>query len=105
MHETVSPAAHVVSVLTYVKVWGALVVLTLVTTGVAFIDLGPFNNVAALGIAVAKATLVVLVFMGLRHAAKMNHVILLSSLLWLVILVTITISDYWTRGWLGVPGR
>ncbi len=96
---------HVVPVGTFVKVWAALIGLTLLTTGVAFIDLGPFNNVAAVGIAVTKATLVVLFFMGLRHAAKMNHVVLLSSLLWLAILVAITLSDYFTRGWLGVPGR
>ena len=103
MHEESS--VHVVPVPVFVKVWGALVVLTLVTTGVAFLNLGPFNNVVALGIAVAKATLVVLFFMNLRAAARMNRVVLLSSLLWLVILVTITLSDYFTRGWLGVPGR
>lgn len=98
-------SVHVVPVKTYLLVWGALIALTVLTTAVAFVDLGPFNNVVALAIAVSKATLVVLFFMGLRHAAKMNHVVLLASLLWLVILVTITLSDYFTRDWIGAPGR
>ncbi len=98
-------SVHVVPVKTYVAIWAALIALTLLTTAVAFVDMGPFSNVVAMAIAVGKATLVVMVFMGLRHAAKMNMVIVLSSLLWLVILIAITLSDYLSRGWLGVPGR
>ena len=35
---------HVVSLKTNIAVWLALLVLTGVTAGVAFIDLGPFNT-------------------------------------------------------------
>ena len=36
---------------TYIMVFLGLIALTILTTGVAFIDLGPFNTVAALAIA------------------------------------------------------
>ena len=46
---------HIVSAKTNIAVWLALLVLTGVTAGVAFIDLGPFNTVVALVIATFKA--------------------------------------------------
>jgi hypothetical protein len=45
------------------NVFALLMVLTLVTTLVAFADLGPLNTIVALTIAVGKAVLVVLFFM------------------------------------------
>jgi caa(3)-type oxidase subunit IV len=52
---------------TYLLVFLGLVGLTILTTGVAFIDLGPFNTVAALAIAFTKMLLVILFFMGVRR--------------------------------------
>ena len=52
---------HIVSAKTNIAVWLTLLVLTGVTAGVAFIDLGPFNTVVALVIATVKALLVVLI--------------------------------------------
>ncbi len=98
-------SVHIVPAKTYVAVWAALIGLTILTTLVAFVDMGAASNVVAMAIAITKAALVVLFFMGLRHAARLNTVVVLSSLLWLVILVSITLADYFTRGWLGAPGR
>ena len=84
---------------TYVGIFVALIALTGLTTGVAFIDLGFFNPVVALSIAVLKASLVVLFFMHMRWSSKLTWVVGGSALFWLGILLTLTLSDYATRGW------
>ena len=99
MHE------HVDAVKTYVLVFVALIVLTVVTTAVAFVDLGPFSVVAALGIAVCKMLLVALFFMHLRHSTRLTRLVVIGGLLWLGILLVFTLADIATRGLLGVPGR
>jgi cytochrome c oxidase subunit 4 len=69
------------------------------------VDLGAFSVVAALAIAVCKMLLVALFFMHVRHSTKLTKLVVLGGLLWLVILLMLTLSDFTTRGWLGVPGR
>src|SRR5262249_24541359 len=98
-------SVHVVPVRTYLYVFAALLVLTATTSAVAFVDLGPLNNVAALGIAFLKATLVVLYFMHVRYGTRLTPLVLTASAFWLAILIALSLSDYLTRGWLGVPGR
>jgi hypothetical protein len=53
-------SSHVVPLKIYVGVFLSLLFFTGLTTGVAFIDLGPFNTVVALAIATIKMLLVVL---------------------------------------------
>jgi cytochrome c oxidase subunit 4 len=96
---------HVDSAKSYVLVFLALIVLTVVTTAVAFVDLGPFSVVAALGIAVCKMLLVALFFMHVRHSTQLTRVVLIGGLMWLAILIFFTMADVVTRGWFGVPGR
>ncbi len=96
---------HVVSPKTYLAIFGALLVLTALTTWVAFVNLGPLNDVAMLTIAVAKATLVILFFMHVRYSGKLTALVVAGGFLWLLILLTLTLQDYLTRGWLGVPGK
>jgi cytochrome c oxidase subunit 4 len=93
----------IVSPRIYVAVFAALVVLTLVTTGAAFIDLGVLNPVVALSIAVAKASLVVLYFMQVRYSPRLTWVFIGMGILWLTILMALTLSDVLTRGWLPIP--
>jgi cytochrome c oxidase subunit 4 len=90
---------------TYYKIFGALVLLTLTTVLVYYLPLGVLHNAAALLIAVAKATLVVLFFMHLIHSSKLTWAAVVASLFWLVILFALTLSDYLSRPWLGVPGH
>jgi cytochrome c oxidase subunit 4 len=66
---------------------------------VAYFDLGPFNTVAALGIAVFKALLVVLVFMHVRYSPKLTWAVAIGSIFWLGILLVLTMADYLTRVW------
>ena len=98
-------SAHVDSVKTYVLVFLALITLTIATTAVAFVDLGPFSVVVALGIACCKMLLVALFFMHVRHSTRLTRLVLLGGLLWLGILLLLTLGDVMTRGLVGVPGR
>ena len=96
-----SGSEHVVPVPVYVGIFVALLVLTATTTAIAFVDLGPWNTVVALGIAVVKASLVVLFFMHLKYSPLLNRTVLLGGLFWLAIMIGLTMTDFATRGWLG----
>lgn len=82
-----------------VGVFGALVVLTVVTTAISHVNLGEFNIVAALLIAFVKASLVAWIFMGVRYTSSLTKLFVVAGLVWLSILVLITFSDYTSRGW------
>jgi cytochrome c oxidase subunit 4 len=96
---------HVDSVRTYAAVWIALLILTGATTAVAYVDLGPLSVVAALTIAVGKMLLVALFFMHVRHSTQLTRLVVVGGLLWLAILITLTMADLLSRGWVGAPGR
>lgn len=84
---------------TYVYVFVILEILTLTTALVARIDLGVWNTFAALAIAVAKSTLVVLFFMHVRYTFKQTQLTVIIGLVWLLILLLLTMTDYTTRIW------
>jgi cytochrome c oxidase subunit 4 len=90
---------------TYFTIFAALMVLTGLTVWASFQHLGIWNTPVALGIAVLKATLVALFFMHLRYSPKLTSLVIASSLLWLVILFAITMSDYVSRPWLPIYSR
>ena len=93
---------HLVPRKVYFAVFAALLVLTTITTAVAFIDLGPWNTVAALGIAFVKATLVALYFMHVKYSPRLTQIVVAGGIFWLAILIVLTLSDFMTRGWLPV---
>ena len=84
----------------YFLTFGFLIVMTFVTVVVAKFNLGPLNDIVALGIAVLKGTAVVLFFMHVRHSSNLTKLTVVSGFLWLAFMIFITLSDYWTRGWL-----
>jgi cytochrome c oxidase subunit 4 len=96
---------HIVPIPVYVGVFLALIVGTIVTTLVAYIDLGPFNIVIALFVAVCKATLVILFFMHVKYSPLLTKLVVICGVFWLIILLTMTETDLLTRTWMGVPGR
>src|SRR5438477_7604776 len=96
---------HIDSVGTYVKVLLVLLVLTGLTTGVAYIDLGAFSTVVALSIAVVKMLFVALFFMHIRHSTRLTKLVVVGGLVWLGILLVLTMTDFATRGMIGVPGK
>ena len=91
---------HVVPVKVYLAVFVTLLVMTAATTAISGIDLGPWNTVVALAIAVFKASLVVLFFMHARYSPKLTRVVIFGGIFWLAIMLTITFSDFASRSWL-----
>ena len=94
---------HIVPQKTYLAVFLALIGLTVLTTGVAFLDLGPFNTVVALAIAFTKMLLVILFFMHVRQSSGLIRITLIAALFWFALLVAFTMSDYRTRSWTPAP--
>ena len=91
---------HIIAPRVYYTIFFILAVCTYLTWQVAVFDLGPLNTVAALAIAIFKATLVVLFFMHVRYSTRLTWVVVLGSVFWLAILLALTLSDYLTRPWL-----
>ena len=76
----------------------ALMLLLALTWGIGYIDLGPFNLVVALAIAITKAMLVILFFMHIKGSSRLLHLAAAAGVMWLAILIALTLSDYFTRG-------
>jgi len=94
---------HIVPVRIYLTIILTLMVLTAITVGVAFVDLGFLNTVVAISIAVVKALLVVMFFMHLKYSARVLWLVAGAGLAWFVLMVALTLSDFRTRDWLGRP--
>jgi cytochrome c oxidase subunit IV len=94
---------HVVPPPVYLMVYAALLVLLVVTFLVSKVELGPFNIVVAMIIAVAKTLLIVLFFMHLRWSTHMVRFFAGAALFWLAILFVLTMNDYFSRLWFKLP--
>lgn len=91
---------HIVPTRVYYTIFGILMLCTYLTVQIAYFDLGAFNIIAALVIAVFKATLVILFFMHVKYATRLTWAVVIGSVFWLGILLVLTFSDYLTRTWL-----
>ena len=91
---------HIVPTRVYYTIFGILMLCTYLTVQISFFDLGELNIVAALVIAVFKATLVVLFFMHVRYSGRLIWIYVAVGFFWLAILLVLTMSDYVTRSWL-----
>jgi cytochrome c oxidase subunit IV len=96
---------HITPVKTYVAVFIALLVLLIATVGAAHLPLGDLHFPVAMIIAVAKAALIVLIFMHGLHSHRLTMIIAVAGFLWLGIMLALTLSDYLSRGWLNIPGK
>jgi cytochrome c oxidase subunit IV len=94
-----------VSIKTYTFTWLSLLALTLITTLIGFVDLGVFTMVIAVGIAALKAAIIAAIFMHALLEAKLVKVVIAGGMVWFLIMVTLTMSDYVTRGWVPFPGK
>ena len=90
---------HIVPTRIYYSIFAILMLCTLATVLIAFVDLGPLNTVAALTIAVFKAVLVILYFMHVKYSTRLTWAVVVGSVFWLGILLVLTMSDYLTRAW------
>ncbi len=96
--------AHIIPKRVYYVIYGVLMLCTYLTVQIAFFDLGRLNTVAALLIAVVKATLVVLFFMHVRYSTRLTWAVVLGALFWFGILIVLTMQDYLSRPWLPYGG-
>ena len=91
---------HIMSSKFYYTIWIALLGLTAITAGVAFLDLGPLNVIVALVSATVKALLVVLFFMHVKYTSeKLTKIVIVSAMFWLLLLLALSMADYATRLW------
>lgn len=96
---------HIISVRTYFIVYVALMLLLVATVGAAGLPLGSLHLPVAMTIAVIKAVLIVLIFMHVYYSSSLVKISSVSSLLWVALLLSFLLADYFARGWLGVPGK
>jgi cytochrome c oxidase subunit IV len=85
--------AHVTSIRLLLTIYFILVFCTVLTYSVSRIDLGQFNIVAALAIAVFKASLVVLYFMHLRWDSPFNALAIITALMFVALFIALALMD------------
>ena len=84
---------HVVPLRVLFGVLGTLLVMTYVTVAVAGYDFGRLNLWVALGIAVFKASLVLLFFMHLKYDKPFNAIVIIVSMALVVLFIAIALTD------------
>jgi cytochrome c oxidase subunit 4 len=94
-----------VSVRTYAFTLVALLALTLLTSLLALVDLGKFSFIAGVAIAAVKASLIAAFFMHALYETKLIRVVMVAGVIWFLIMISLTLGDYFTRGWLPFPGK
>jgi cytochrome c oxidase subunit 4 len=93
------PGERTIAPLTYVIVCAVLILLTVLTVAVSFLDIpGGWHIVLGLAIATCKATLVFLFFMHLIICPRLTWIVVVVTVFWLSILVVLTLTDYFSRG-------
>lgn len=90
---------HIVSPKIYLLIFFALLLFTGLTVAASYLEMGIFNPIVALGIAVVKATLVVLFFMHVKYSTKLTKLTVGAGLFTFIVLIGMTLSDYITRAW------
>jgi cytochrome c oxidase subunit 4 len=81
-----------------VGIWALLLALLTATTAVSFAPLGPVKPALNLGIALIKAGLVVWFYMHVREQRWLTRLFAVAAIGWVLLLVTLTQTDLWTRG-------
>jgi len=84
---------------TYWKTFAALLLLLALTWSIGYVDLGLFNVIVALAIAITKALLVALFFMHIKGSSRLLRLAATVGVIWLLIMLSLTLGDYLTRGW------
>jgi cytochrome c oxidase subunit IV len=99
MSEPTHHAHTVVHPKVYGIIFAALLCFTALTVFASYLELGVFNAVVALTIAVIKAVLVILFFMHIRYSSRLTMLTLASGFFTLIVLLTMTLTDYISRAW------
>jgi cytochrome c oxidase subunit IV len=90
---------HVLPLAIYLGVFAMLLIFTVITVAVSYVDLGHTVNLAiALGVATMKASMVGLIFMHLAFDNKFNAIVFTMSVIFLAIFIGLTMYDTEFRG-------
>jgi cytochrome c oxidase subunit IV len=89
----------------YMRVFGGLMILLIITLVAAAYDLGAANLPIAMAIAVAKALIVVMYFMHVKWSSSLVRTFAAGTMLWLLIMFVMTLMDYLSRGMTQPFGR
>ena len=92
-------SGHISPKTTYYAIFGALMVLTAITVDRRVRQPGPLNFPVALGIAIIKATLVILFFMHVKYSSRLTKLFVGTAFFFLLVLFGLTLTDYLSRGW------
>jgi cytochrome c oxidase subunit 4 len=99
-----SSSSHVIgNRFTYFLVFLALMAGTAITVAVTYVHLGWLNLPLALIIATTKALLVIMFFMHLKDHPRLIKVTFAAAFFFFAILIAHTLSDYLSRGQMGMP--
>ena len=93
---------HVVPIKIYIAIFLSLMILTALTVFASMQDFGKWNTIIAVSIAVLKGTLVVLYFMHVRYSDSVVRLCVVAGFFWLAILLTLTLTDYYSRSWINI---
>ena len=101
---------HHVPMTTYYAVFAFLIFMLLLTVGAWYFDqhvrsLGHWSVPIAVGIAVAKAAAIMLIFMHVKFSSKLVQIFACTGLVFMGIMFLLTMNDYLTRGWVPIAGR
>lgn len=92
-HQDLAGHVHVVPAAVLLAVWGALMVLTVITVTATWVDLGRLNLVVALAIATLKAALVLLYFMHMRYDQPFNAIVFIGALAFVALFIFFALMD------------
>ena len=87
----------------YIGIWIFLLFCTAATYGAAQVDMGAWNLPVGLAIATLKGAVVCLFFMHLWGDTRANQFILILSLLFVTLMISMTLADVNTRFPLTAP--
>ena len=89
----------------YLLIYFAIILLLGLNLGLSFVTIRNFNFPIELTIALAQDVLIWLFYMELKGDRTMSPIFGLAGVAWLIILVTLALSDFVTRGWLLFPAK
>ena len=95
VHET---HHHVMPLKAYLGVFGALLVLTVLTVLVSEANLGAFGLPIAMAVAAIKAAFVIGFFMHLKYDTRFHSFVFFGTLIFIGIFFLLTFADVHTRG-------
>ena len=98
MAHTEHESHHIIPMKILLRVFGALVFLTILTVAVSRLDLGALDVPVALGIAGVKGALVVLFFMALKYDEGVNSMVFTVGTVFVAVFLFFTLLDVAFRG-------